>query len=314
MTSALRGREGGWSKRVNSTDRLREWDSDKGGGGQKIRNFCGCHLNIAPKSHNQGQTCLGSTATNYTSSSALSLSTCTTTSTITSITSATTSSSCASVPNSMLDVGNDEVLSEILEGVIDIQEILPNPASVTSSTSSVTATIPSEPSKSTMSSEIESIEKFLVGSSSNGSTASISASAATLPVSDRYQQSQSHQRHRSGPITRVGLRGSYTRPIQTTASSSESSSLAASNNNHQQAQRQEAHQQHQLLRRQEQSTHHAARRQISPPGLHSAAALSNREMGRGSSAPVALVPRMNELLQQVPPNVSIPDCPDLVRR
>ena len=36
MTSALRGREGGWSKRDNSTDRLREWDSDKGIGGPKM--------------------------------------------------------------------------------------------------------------------------------------------------------------------------------------------------------------------------------------------------------------------------------------
>ena len=35
MTSALRGREGGWSKRDDSTDRLREWDSDKGGRGSK---------------------------------------------------------------------------------------------------------------------------------------------------------------------------------------------------------------------------------------------------------------------------------------
>ena len=48
MTSALRGREGGWSKRDDSTDRLREWDSDKGGGGPKIRKFCGRHLSIAP--------------------------------------------------------------------------------------------------------------------------------------------------------------------------------------------------------------------------------------------------------------------------
>ena len=39
MTSALRGREGGWSKRDDSTDRLREWDSDKGGGVQKSKNF-----------------------------------------------------------------------------------------------------------------------------------------------------------------------------------------------------------------------------------------------------------------------------------
>ena len=40
MTSALRGREGGWSKRDDSTDRLRDWDSDKGGeGGQKSENF-----------------------------------------------------------------------------------------------------------------------------------------------------------------------------------------------------------------------------------------------------------------------------------
>ena len=40
MTSALRGREGGWSKHDDSTDRLREWDSDKGGEGvQKSENF-----------------------------------------------------------------------------------------------------------------------------------------------------------------------------------------------------------------------------------------------------------------------------------
>ena len=48
MTSALRGREGDWSKCDDSTDRLREWDSDKGGGGPKIRKFCGRHLSIAP--------------------------------------------------------------------------------------------------------------------------------------------------------------------------------------------------------------------------------------------------------------------------
>ena len=35
MTSALRGREGGWSKRDDSTDRLREGGSDKGGGGKE---------------------------------------------------------------------------------------------------------------------------------------------------------------------------------------------------------------------------------------------------------------------------------------
>ena len=39
MTSALRGREVGWSKRDDSTDRLREWDSDKGEGVQKFENF-----------------------------------------------------------------------------------------------------------------------------------------------------------------------------------------------------------------------------------------------------------------------------------
>ena len=41
MTSALRGREGGCPNRDNSTDRLREWDSDKGGGGggRKSRKF-----------------------------------------------------------------------------------------------------------------------------------------------------------------------------------------------------------------------------------------------------------------------------------
>ena len=39
MTSALRGREGGWSKHDDSTDRLREWDRDKGEGVQKSENF-----------------------------------------------------------------------------------------------------------------------------------------------------------------------------------------------------------------------------------------------------------------------------------
>ena len=48
MTSALRGREGGWSKRDDSTDRLREWDSDKGGRGSKNPKTCGRHLSIAP--------------------------------------------------------------------------------------------------------------------------------------------------------------------------------------------------------------------------------------------------------------------------
>ena len=48
MTSALREREGSWSKRDNSTDRLHEWDSDKGGRGPKIQKFCGRHLIIAP--------------------------------------------------------------------------------------------------------------------------------------------------------------------------------------------------------------------------------------------------------------------------
>ena len=42
---------------------------------------------------------------------------------------------------------------------------------------------------------------------------------------------------------------------------------------------------------------------------------SNRNNGNvgggGTGNPVNLVPRMNELLQQVPPNVSIPDTPDL---
>ena len=194
--------------------------------------------------------------------------------------------------------------------MIDIQEILPNPATATAVAPSVTATVPPETRKSSMSSEIENIEKFLVGSSSAGSTATVAAAAA-LPVSSRYQrpsQSQSHQRHRSGPITVVNVGDSYPPPIQTTASSSESSSLAASNNNQQMRQREEQLQQ--IQHRRQQQTHQTARRQSSAPGLHSA--LGGRGNGSGSSAPVALVPRMNELLQQVPPNVSIPDCPDLV--
>ena len=39
MTSALRGREGGWSERDDSTDKLREWDSDKGGWDANIANI-----------------------------------------------------------------------------------------------------------------------------------------------------------------------------------------------------------------------------------------------------------------------------------
>ena len=239
-------------------------------------------------------------------------STFSTTSTITSVASAaaTTSSSCAPAPNSMLDVGNDDVLSEILEGVIDIQEILPNPAITTQVTPSGTVTIPPEARKSTMSSEIENIEKFLVESSS-GSTV---ASTAAVPISSRYQQSSqppSHQRHKSGPVTMVTVGGSYPPPIQTTASSSESSSLAASNNNNQQIHQQEASPQ-QIQHRRQQQSNHAERRQNSAPGLHSA--LCDRGSCINNSAPVALAPRMNELLQQVPPNVSIPDCPDLVNK
>ena len=49
MTSTLKGWEEGWLKRDDSTDKLREWDIDKGGGGPKIRKICGRHLSIAPK-------------------------------------------------------------------------------------------------------------------------------------------------------------------------------------------------------------------------------------------------------------------------
>ena len=50
MTSALRGREGGWSKRDDSTDRLREWDSDKGEGVKKSENVVDV-VSIAPYWH-----------------------------------------------------------------------------------------------------------------------------------------------------------------------------------------------------------------------------------------------------------------------
>ena len=44
MTSALRGREGVG----DSTDWLREWDSDRGEGGQNRKKFTGRHLSMAP--------------------------------------------------------------------------------------------------------------------------------------------------------------------------------------------------------------------------------------------------------------------------
>ena len=43
MTSALEGGEGGSGKVDKSTDKLRDHVCDKGGGGQKIRNFHGRH-------------------------------------------------------------------------------------------------------------------------------------------------------------------------------------------------------------------------------------------------------------------------------
>ena len=49
MTSALRGREGGWSKRDDSTDRLREWDSDKGGRGSKNPKILRTSFKYRPK-------------------------------------------------------------------------------------------------------------------------------------------------------------------------------------------------------------------------------------------------------------------------
>ena len=55
MTSALRGREGGWSKRDDSTDRLRDWDSDKGGEGvQKSENFADVIFKYRPLGHKVG--------------------------------------------------------------------------------------------------------------------------------------------------------------------------------------------------------------------------------------------------------------------
>ena len=53
MTSALGGGEGGSPKADDSTDKLRECDSDKGegGGGQKIRKLCGRHLGTVPLIH-----------------------------------------------------------------------------------------------------------------------------------------------------------------------------------------------------------------------------------------------------------------------
>ena len=39
----------GVGQNVTIVDRLCEWDSDKGGGGPKIRKFCGRHLSIAPE-------------------------------------------------------------------------------------------------------------------------------------------------------------------------------------------------------------------------------------------------------------------------
>ena len=47
MTSALEGGGGSWKSRWRYR-RLRECDSDKGGGGQKIREFCGCYIWKAP--------------------------------------------------------------------------------------------------------------------------------------------------------------------------------------------------------------------------------------------------------------------------
>ena len=42
------GREGGTPKADDSTDKLRECDSDKGDGGQKFWKFCGRHISMAP--------------------------------------------------------------------------------------------------------------------------------------------------------------------------------------------------------------------------------------------------------------------------
>ena len=48
MTSTLRGRERGWQKSDNSTDRLREWDSDKGGRGFKNPNIMRTSFKYGP--------------------------------------------------------------------------------------------------------------------------------------------------------------------------------------------------------------------------------------------------------------------------
>ncbi len=212
------------------------------------------------------------------------------------LSSAASATSTSTSANPMLDVAADDVLSEILEGVIDIQETNPS------------GTRPVTTASRIVPSEIESIEKFLVGSAASPSSGSGPTSSSVSGAG--FPQQQQQQRHRSAPTGSDG--GTIPAPIQTMASSSPSSALAPSNNNQQQLQQR-------LLQQQQ----HLARRQNSAPALPSAgssASVGNTGVGgrrvrtEGGGSPVSLVPRMNDLLQVVPPpNVSIPDCPDLVR-
>ena len=144
-------------------------------------------------------------------------------------------------------LNTDAVLSEILEGVIDIQEKNP---------------IGPKPGPN-----ISEIEKYLA---SSDTTASRNGGGNSGNSSHQFPQQRGAPHPGQSPSS--GTFGPA--PIQTTASSQSGSINVASNN---------------------QQLRHKAPSSSSPPS--------------GSAG--TIVPRMNELLQVVPPNVSIPDCPDL---
>jgi PAS domain-containing protein len=155
----------------------------------------------------------------------------------------------------------DEMLSEILDGLIDFQERSPAVASSSSTSSAAAVASSSLPMAAKVDeNRISDIERFLV------------SSERSLMQQQQQQQQQFQQQFQHKP------------KISSLVASSPSLTSILS-----------------------------APPLATPTGRppSSAAQQTNGGGSRPSGNPVNLVPRINELLQQVPPNVSIPDTPDL---
>ena len=156
----------------------------------------------------------------------------------------------------MFNDDKDEVLSEILDGLIDFQERSPSV-----SNTSMASTMASRADER----RISDIERFLVSSEH---------SLLQQQQKQQHQQQQQQQQNTKPKISSLAASA----PSLTSILSAPPLALTG---------------------------------RPPPNGARGPVITGGNTSGKPGGNPVNLVPRMNELLQQVPPNVSIPDTPDL---